>query len=304
MPVHRTGLDPAAGCAVRPSLPPVLQVAGYGRSVAGQYRAAWSPHARRPLTLAGMPVFVLLHGLWNRAAGTQPAPPSWVIAVSGTIAVLIVLNSRTWRLARSWITIAHEGGHAMISVLSGRRLDGIRLRSDTSGVTYSRGKRTGPAVVLISVAGYVTPSLLGAGVAWLLAAHHVTAMLWLLVGLLAATLLAIRNAYGALAVLLTIGAVLAVSWLATSAIQALFGYAAAWFLLLGGVRAVAELQSQRRRSRRRGQVSTSDADKLGRLTGVPGGAWVALFAFVCVAALVLGTRLLIPGPLRLPHLGG
>ncbi len=251
-----------------------------------------------------MPVFVSLHTLWDRVVGTQPVPPGWVIAVSGTIALLIVLNSRSWRLARSWITLAHEGGHALVSVLSGRRLDGIRLHSDTSGVTYSRGRPTGPAVVLISVAGYVAPSLLGAGAAWLLAAHHVTAMLWLLVALLAATLLAIRNAYGVLAVLLTAGAVVAVSWLATSAIQAAFGYTAAWFLLIGGVRAVVELQRQRRRSRRRGQAGTSDADKLGRLTGVPGGAWVAAFTVVCLAALVLGTRLLIPGPLRLPHLGG
>jgi hypothetical protein len=224
--------------------------------------------------------------------------------VSGAVAVLIVLDSRTWRLARNWITMAHEGGHALISVLTGRKLDGIRLHSDTSGVTYSQGRRTGPAVVLTSAAGYVTPSLLGAGAAWLLAAHHVTAMLWLVVVLLVATLLAIRNAYGWLAVLVTAGAVLAVSWVATSPIQAAVSYAAAWFLLLGGVRAVVELQGQRRRSRRRGQVSKSDADQLGRLTGVPGGAWVAVFALVCVAALVLGTRLLIPGLLRLPHLGG
>ncbi len=126
-------------------------------------------------------------------------------------------------------------------------------------------------------------------------------MLWLMLALLAATFLAIRNAYGVLAVLITAGAVLAVSWFATTAIQAAFGYTAAWFLLLGGVRAVLELQSDRRRSRRRRQVSTSDADQLGRLTGVPGGAWVAVFALVCVAALVLGTRLLIPAVLHLPH---
>ncbi|HEY2315439.1 MAG TPA: M50 family metallopeptidase [Streptosporangiaceae bacterium] len=251
-----------------------------------------------------MPIFGLMHELWDRVDGTQPVPPAWVIAVSGTIALLIVLNPRTWSLARNSITIAHEGGHALASVLSGRRLDGIRLHSDTSGVTYSRGKRTGPAAVLTSAAGYPAPSLLGAGAAWLLAAHHVTAMLWLLLALLAATFLAIRNAYGVLAVLVTVGAVLAVSWFATAAIQAAFGYTAAWFLLLGGVRAVAELQSHRRRSRRRGQVDTSDADQLGRLTGLPGGAWVAVFALVCLAALVLGGRLLVPSMLHLPHLGG
>jgi len=147
--------------------------------------------------------------------------------------------------------------------------------------------------VLTSAAGYVTPSLLGAGAAWLLAAHHVTAMLWLLLALLAATFLAIRNAYGVVAVLVTTGAVLAVSWFA-AAIQAAFGYTAAWFLLLGGIRAVVELQSQRRRSRRHRQVGTSDADQLGRLTGVPAGIWVAVFLLVSVGALVLGLRLLIP----------
>ena len=244
-----------------------------------------------------------MHELWDRISGTQPVPPVWVVAVSGAMALLIVLNARTWHLARNSITIAHEGGHALVSVLTGRRLDGIRLHSDTSGVTYSRGRRTGPAVVLTAAAGYVTPSLLGAGAAWLLAAHHVIAMLWLLLALLAATFLAIRNAYGVLAVLVTVGGVLAVSWFGTAPIQAGFGYTAAWFLLLGGVRAVVELQGHRRRSRRRGQVSTSDADQLGRLTGVPGGAWVAGFAVVCVAALVLGTRLLIPALLHLPHLG-
>jgi hypothetical protein len=227
-----------------------------------------------------------------------------VIAVSGIIALLVVLNRPTWHLARNSITIAHEGGHALVSVLSGRRLDGIRLHSDTSGVTYSRGRQTGLAVVLTSAAGYVTPPLLGAGAAWLLAAHHVTAVLWLLLALLAATFLAIRNAYGVLAVLVTVAAVLAVTWYAAASVQAAFGYTAAWFLLLGGVRAVAELQSSRRRTRRRGQVSTSDADQLGRLTGVPAGAWVAVFAFVCLAALVLGTRLLIPGLLHLPQLAG
>jgi hypothetical protein len=249
-----------------------------------------------------MPVFGVLHELWDRLSGTQPVPPVWVIPVSGVVALLIAADTRTWRLARNTITIAHEGGHALASVLTGRRLDGIRLHSDTSGVTYSRGRRSGPGVVLTSAAGYLTPSLLGAGAAWLLAAHHVVAMLWLLLALLVATFLAIRNAYGVLAVLVTTGAVVVVSWLATPAIQAAFGYTAAWFLLLGGVRAVVELQGHRRRSRRRGQVSTSDADQLGRLTGMPGGAWVAVFALVCVAALVLGTRLLIPTLLHVPHL--
>jgi Peptidase M50B-like len=251
-----------------------------------------------------MPVLGLMRELWDRTSGTQPVPPAWVVAASGAVALLIVLSPRAWRLGRTSITIAHEGGHALASVLGGRRLEGIRLHSDTSGATYSRGRRTGPALVLTLAAGYLTPSLLGAGAAWLLAAHHVTAMLWLVLALLAATFLAIRNAYGVLAVLVASGAVLAVSWFAPAAIQAAFGYTAAWFLLLGGVRAVVELQGRRRSRRRRGQMGTSDADQLSRVTGVPAGAWVGIFALVCVAALVLGMRLLIPGLLHLPHVGG
>jgi Peptidase M50B-like len=232
----------------------------------------------------------VLAQLWDRVSGSQPAPPGWVVGVSAIVALAIVLNTGTWRLAGKVITIAHEGGHALVSLVSGRRLDGIRLHADSSGVTYSRGRRNGPGVVLTTAAGYVTPSLLGAGAAALLAARHLTAMLWLALVLLAATFLAVRNAFGAVAVLVTAGGVLAVSWFGSAAVQAGFAYLAAWFLLFGGVRPVFELQRRRRRGRARG----SDADQLARLTRVPGGVWVTVFAMVAVAALLAGGWLLIP----------
>jgi Peptidase M50B-like len=241
---------------------------------------------------------------WERLAGTQPVPPAWVIAASGAVALLVVLNSEAWRLARNVITIAHEGGHALVSLLSGRRLEGIRLHSDTSGETVTRGRLTGPGVVLTALAGYLTPPLLGLGTAWLLAAHHVTATLWLLLALLAATFLAIRNAFGVLAVLATAAAVCAVSWFASATVQAVFGYGVAWFLLLGGVRPIVELQRSRARARRgrsRGRAGASDADQLAGLTRVPAGVWVTLFALVAVAALALGARLLVPESLHLPQ---
>src|SRR5215469_17387951 len=174
----------------------------------------------------------VLARLWDRVSGSQPLPPAWVIGLTGLLALCVVLNSQSWRLAGKVITIAHEGGHALVSVLSGRRLDGIRLHSDTSGETVSRGRRTGPGMVLTALAGYLTPPLLGAGAAVLLAAHHVTATLWLLLALLAATFLAIRNAFGVLAVLLSAAAVFAVTWYASATAQAVFGYGVAWFLLL------------------------------------------------------------------------
>src|SRR5439155_162713 len=84
------------------------------------------------------------------------------------------------------ITIAHEGGHALVAVLAGRRLRGIRLHSDTSGLTLTRGRPTGPGMVLSLLAGYLTPSLLGVAGAVLLAAGRITLLLWLALALLLA----------------------------------------------------------------------------------------------------------------------
>jgi len=229
--------------------------------------------------------------IWHRIVGTQPVPPAWIVGISALAALLAVCVQGSWRLSRNVITIAHEGGHALVSLLSGRRLDGIRLHADTSGVTYTRGRSTGPGMVATAAAGYVAPPLLGAGAAALLAAGHVTAMLWLALVLLAVTFLAIRNAYGVLAVLITAGAVLAVSWLATPEVQAGFGYACCWFLLLGGVRPIFELSRRRRR--------LSDIDQLAQLTRVPAGVWQFLFALIALAALALGAWLLAPSSVRL-----
>jgi hypothetical protein len=233
----------------------------------------------------------VLDRLWERISSVQPLPPAWVVGVTGLAAVLVVLNAGSWRLTGKVITIAHEGGHALVSLLSGRRLEGIRLHADSSGVTYSRGRRRGPGLVLTSSAGYVTPSLLGVGAAALLATRHQAALLWLALLLLAATFLAVRNAFGALAVLATAAGVFVVSYFASAAVQAGFAYLAAWFLLLGGMRPVLELTHRRRRSPRSG---LSDADQLARLTGVSRNVWVAAFLLVCTVALAFGTRLLIP----------
>jgi hypothetical protein len=232
----------------------------------------------------------VLDRLWDRIASAQPAPPAWVVGVTALAALLVVLNTGSWRLSGKVITIAHEGGHALVSVLSGRRLEGIRLHADSSGVTYSRGKRHGPGLVLTAAAGYLTPPLLGAGAAALLAARHQAALLWLALLLLAGTFLAVRNVFGALAVLVTAAGVFAVSYFAPAAVQAGFAYLAAWFLLLGGIRPVLELTRRHRTSR----GGVSDADQLARLTGVSRGVWVALFLVTCAAALALGARLLVP----------
>ena len=228
-------------------------------------------------------------GLWQHALTAQPLPPRWLVLGSGVLALAVVVSSRAWPLARTVVTIVHEGGHALVALATGRRLAGIRLYRNTAGETLSAGRAGGPGIAATAAAGYPAPSLLGAVAAVLLAIGHLTGMLLLSLVLLAAVAVAVRNAYGVLAVLVTAGAVAAVCLFASARVQAGFGYTMTWFLLLGGVRPVIELAHERRRGRGRG----SDADQLGRLTPVPGGAWVAIFGLVAVAALAVSARWLV-----------
>ncbi|WP_432035878.1 M50 family metallopeptidase [Streptomyces sp. HD1123-B1] len=227
--------------------------------------------------------------LWDRVVGTQPDPTRWLVVSTGLVALAVVVYRTTWRISRNAITIAHEGGHGLVALLSGRRLDGIRLHSDTSGLTVSRGKPTGLGMILTAAAGYTAPSLLGLAGAWLLASNHITALLWGTTALLAAMLVMIRNAYGVLTVVLTGAAFFLVSWLTGPDVQAAFAYAVVWFLLLGGVRPPFELQ----RKRRLGGAYDSDPDQLARLTGIPAGAWLLLFHVVSLCSLLAGGRWLL-----------
>ena len=43
-----------------------------------------------------------------------------MVGLTALAALVIVANTGAWRLAGKVITIAHEGGHALVSVLSGR----------------------------------------------------------------------------------------------------------------------------------------------------------------------------------------
>lgn len=226
--------------------------------------------------------------LWDRLFGAQPDPPLLLVLLTGLAALLVVATRLLWRIARNAITIAHEGGHALIALLTGRKLRGIRLHSDTSGLTLSAGRPTGLGMILTLLAGYIAPSLIGLAGAWLLAGNRITLLLWIAVVLLLAMLVMIRNAFGIVSIVVTTAAVLGISWYASADVQAAFAYAGVWFLLLGGVRPVGELQTLRGR----GQLPDSDADQLAYLTRVPGLFWVGFFGLVNLAALLVGAFLL------------
>lgn len=230
-----------------------------------------------------------LMDLVHNAFGHRPDPPQGVVIGSGVLALFAVAYGPAWRLARNFITIAHEGGHALAAVLTGRRLSGIRLHSDTSGLTVSRGRPTGPGMIITGLAGYLTPPLLGLGAAALLKSGRVTLLLLIGIVLLPAVLIMIRNFFGIISVVAAMAIVFGVAIYASAAVQGAFGYLLAWFLLVGGARAVFELQG----SRRRGAAPSSDADQAAKLTSVPALFWVGFFAVAAVSSLVIGGQWLL-----------
>jgi hypothetical protein len=230
----------------------------------------------------------MLDHIWAQITTVQTAPAWWVSLATLTLAFALVVPHPAWRISRNVVTIAHEGGHALAAILTGRRLDGIRLHSDTSGVTVSAGKPHGPGMILTAFAGYVAPSLVGLGAAALVAHGRALLALWVTTALLALMLVMIRNVFGALTITLTGALVFAVSWWTPNIFQMAFVLQMTWFLLVAGPLPVWELQQKRAQ----GLAEESDADQLAALTGIPGIVWVLLFGLVNVAALGYAARLI------------
>jgi hypothetical protein len=226
--------------------------------------------------------------LWHDISARQAAPAYLIIAITAVAALVSVFYRPIWKVVRNAITIAHEGGHALVAILCGRRLQSISLRADTSGLTVTKGKPRGLGMILTLVVGYAMPSLMGLGGAWLLSSGRIRLTLWVCIVLLIPILIMTRNFYGFAAVIITGGIVFLISWYTPVSVQAAFAYAGVWLLLIGGVRPVFELGRQRRR----GKAPDSDVDQLADLTRIPAGFWLFVYGAVSLAALVFGAALL------------
>lgn len=227
----------------------------------------------------------VLTQFWQRLIQAGPRLPEPLVIGAALLALALVLV--VWPAVRLLTTISHEAGHALVARLSGRQLAGIRVHSDTSGLTVTRGRPRGPGMVLTLLAGYPAPAVAGLGLAWLVSVGHAAAALWLTVFGLAAILIWTRNLYGLFVVgLLAIGLALA-SWYAQPLPVSLLAHLLAWLLLLAAPRPVLELTGQRRPG--------SDAAQLAAITRVPGLVWCLLWLAVTVAAALAGAILLLPG---------
>ena len=199
-------------------------------------------------------------------------------------ALAFVVWSPLWSWSRHLVTLVHEGGHAFVALLTGRRLNSITLHSDTSGLTTSSGKPTGIGMMFTAAAGYTAPAVVGLIIAALIQIDQPGWAMSAALILLALMLLHIRNWFGLLVVVLagSITTVIVV-WSSDTA-QDIAATSLAWFMLFAAPRPVGEMWNQRRRRRTR----TSDADLLARITHIPAVLWATFFLLFNLAALGLG----------------
>lgn len=232
-------------------------------------------------------VLAALAALWVRVVAPSPAPGALdLVLVPGLVAV--VLCTPAWPHLKHGVTIVHEAGHGFAATITRRRLRGIRLHSDTSGLTVSVGRPRGPGMVLTLLAGYPAPSVAGLLVAWAVAAEHASAALWGCLLLLAGVLVQIRNWFGLWSVLVAAAVVAPVTWFADPAWRTRAALAVAALLLVGGLRAALELPRAHRRS------AGSDADQLARITVLPAALWLAAFILAALVAAAASVLLLLP----------
>jgi hypothetical protein len=252
---------------------------------------AWCPHVSHA---GGVD---LVAEVWRRALAVQPPPAPVVVALAAVLAGALVLPRAIWPYTRMLVTITHEGAHGVAALLAGRRLQGIRLHSDTSGLTVSSGRASGAGMVMMLIAGYLGPAVVGLGAVGLLIAGHSLGLLWLFVILLALLLVQIRNFYGFVLVVGCAVVLILVSWYLPATMQSGLAYVLTWTLLLAAPKPVLELIRQRGA----GRAPYSDADQLARLTRIPGSLWAGAFLVVNCAGLILGAVLLLPALAELGH---
>jgi len=163
----------------------------------------------------------------------------------------------------------------------GRRITHVKVGFNGTGETGHVGPDNSARFPGMFI-GYLGPSAFGVGAAALIRTGHIIAVLWL--GL-AGLVLLLFLAYKSLGIILVIAAAALLLWLlddASMRAQVLTAYVITWFLLVSGVRIIAEHGS--------GAV---DAGNLHKLTRIAPSFWPIPWLLGSLAALVFGASLLL-----------
>lgn len=208
------------------------------------------------------------------AHGTPLVAPSGVIITIVVVAVVLSIPRITWRYFGQFVTVVHELGHAFAGLMTGRLITGIKLHKDQSGTTHSVG-RPGIGAVWSGFWGYPAPAVVGAALVWCSINGWSSAALSVSTIIIAATLLFIRNFYGALLILACSAASALLAWFAPEVILGYITLSIGIALIVGAVRDWLNVASVH--FVRRNELQSSDAYNLFRQTMIPSPIWLLLF---------------------------
>ena len=200
---------------------------------------------------------------------------------TGFIALVIVGLSRI--VGQYFATLAHEGGHVIYALVTGRQNIRYNIDDDTAGGATTHD---GSYAVLIYLVGYPAGALLGLGGAALIAAGNTWAFLVILVIFSALHLFVAKGGLALLIPALVIVGVFAAALRGGEVLQAGLAVGAAWFLLLAATYDAFTLPTD-----------AGDAMNLAiRTVLIPGFIWKLIWIVVAVVSLYAGGRLLlVPG---------
>jgi hypothetical protein len=216
----------------------------------------------------------------QRIGQVQGRLPGPTVVLLGLLALAAALLPGLRRVTQHVTTIAHEGAHATVASVAGRRISSVTIDHRGNGATrFTPGPRAGAAMA--AVAGYLGPSGFGLGAAKLIQLGHVVAVLWLGIAALIALMVPLRKSFGIVTVLGSAVALYLIARYATVGTQVGGAYVIAWFLLLSGVWSI------------RADRVKPDADRLRELTSVPQGCWERVWLVGSLIALGFGAAMLV-----------
>lgn len=225
----------------------------------------------------------------------QPEPSTVLTVALATIVAVCI--PRVWRPLRQASTIIHEMGHALVAWATGRRVSGIKLHTDTSGVTVSAGKPRGFGMLLTTIAGYPAPGTLAVLMATLLSLGHAGAALTVYQAVVAVALLLSRNVTGIASCAISLIATGLIWWHNDPTTVTYTVVALSIFYAIAGVRGTLDLihvhlapskaksQAPERVPELKEKARTTDAGQAARawmLVPLPAVVWLGIFAIVCV----------------------
>lgn len=195
-----------------------------------------------------------------------------LLLAAGLVAVLLTIRP-LWLLARNAVTIVHEMGHVGMAFVCGRRIDGVWLHTDTSGLAVTRGSSRGLGMLLTALAGYPAPGVVGLALTWAAFSGHSGAALVLLTALLALAFLLVRNLWGGLILAAALTGIIAVVASNDAALVGLVSLGVGLFLALGSVRATLDVIV----AHVHGRAGASDAKVATQSSLIPAPVWLVFF---------------------------